>query len=209
MLGDEFKQVLAEGHFEGVTLGYCAINFPFRQAAVDAAGGRGLGVVTMNPLGGGLIPQQRRAAGFLRRPEDRSVVEAAIRFNISQPAITAALVGFTTNAAHGPGRARPWRTSSPTAQSTSTTMRGKLREPLRRPVHRLRLLPALPAGHGHPQDDGRLQPEAAGDRGPGPGQEIRPPQVALGAKDQPTRPHVRSAASARTAAPSTCPSWNA
>ncbi len=94
--GNELAQMLDESPFEGVTLGYCAINFPYRQQAVDAAGAKRLGVVTMNPLGGGLIPQNADKFDFLRGPQDDSVVEAALRFNISQPAITSALVGFSS-----------------------------------------------------------------------------------------------------------------
>jgi hypothetical protein len=97
MGGEELKDVLAEGVAEGVTLGYCAINFPLRQAAVDAAAASGLGVVTMNPLGGGIIPQNAERFQFLKGPEDRSVVEAAIRFNVSQPGVTCALVGFSND----------------------------------------------------------------------------------------------------------------
>ncbi|MFP4052546.1 MAG: aldo/keto reductase [Phycisphaerae bacterium] len=95
MHGPELKEVLAEGLVEGVTLGYCAINFPFRQEAVDAAGEMGLGVVTMNPLGGGIIPQHAERFAFLKDDGDESVVEAAIRFNVSQPNVTCALVGFS------------------------------------------------------------------------------------------------------------------
>ncbi|MFP4140512.1 MAG: aldo/keto reductase [Planctomycetota bacterium] len=95
MSGDELKDVLAEEVVEGVTLGYCAINFPLRQSAVDAAAEMGMGVVTMNPLGGGIIPQNAERFAFLKGPGDRSVVEAAIRFNVSQPNVTCALVGFS------------------------------------------------------------------------------------------------------------------
>lgn len=99
MLGDELGNLLRQvPEIEGVTLGYSAINFPFRQAAVDAAGALKRGVVTMNPLAGGIIPQHAARFDFLRGPRDRSVVEAAIRFNISQPAITCALVGFSDEA---------------------------------------------------------------------------------------------------------------
>ena len=94
--GEELAQVLGEGYFEGVTLGYCAINFPYRQRAVDAAEELDLGVVTMNPLGGGMIPDNADRFAFLQGSQDRSVVEAALRFNVSQPAITSALVGFST-----------------------------------------------------------------------------------------------------------------
>jgi predicted aldo/keto reductase-like oxidoreductase len=50
----------------------------------------------MNPLGGGLIPRNAARLAFLKGPQDRDVVQAAIRFNVSQPAITAALVGFSS-----------------------------------------------------------------------------------------------------------------
>lgn len=96
--GGELRTLLEEGVFEGVTLGYCAINFPFRQEAVDAAGRLNLGVVTMNPLGGGVIPQNAQRLDFLRASDDPTVVQAALRFNISQPAITSALVGFSSKA---------------------------------------------------------------------------------------------------------------
>ncbi len=94
--GDQLAQVLEEGYFEGVTLGYCAINFPYRQDAVQAAGRMGLGVVTMNPLGGGLIPQNAERFDFIRSGDDPTVVAAALRFNVSHPHITSALVGCTT-----------------------------------------------------------------------------------------------------------------
>jgi predicted aldo/keto reductase-like oxidoreductase len=94
--GDESTAVLDTGYFEGMTIGYNALNFPFRAKALEAAGQRKLGVVTMNPLGGGLIPSHPDRLGFIKGPKDRNLVEAAIRFNISQPAITAALVGFSS-----------------------------------------------------------------------------------------------------------------
>jgi predicted aldo/keto reductase-like oxidoreductase len=94
--GKDLRDLLAEGIFEGVTLGYCVLNFPYRQQAVDAAGRRRLGVMTMNPLGGGLIPRHAKRFDFIRASSDESVVAAAIRFNISQPAVTSALVGFKT-----------------------------------------------------------------------------------------------------------------
>jgi len=96
MPGGELAGVLEEGLVEGVTLGYCAINFPMRQEAIHAAGRLGLGVVTMNPLGGGVIPQNAERFDFIRDEHDESVVAAALRFNLSNPAVTTALVGFTT-----------------------------------------------------------------------------------------------------------------
>ncbi len=94
--GNELSDVLSEGYFEGVTLGYSALNFPYREKALATAHDMGLGVVTMNPLAGGLIPNNAERFDFLRGPQDASVVEAALRFNISNQAITSALVGFSS-----------------------------------------------------------------------------------------------------------------
>ncbi|HMB17041.1 MAG TPA: aldo/keto reductase [Pelovirga sp.] len=96
MNGDDLAEVLTSGYFSGVLLGYNAINFPYRQAAVEHAGNQGLGVITMNPLGGGLIPRNPQRFSFLRERQDQSVVSAALRFNLSHPSITSALVGFTS-----------------------------------------------------------------------------------------------------------------
>jgi predicted aldo/keto reductase-like oxidoreductase len=93
--GDQLGQVLREGPFEGVLLGYCAANFPYREPAVQLASERGMGVMTMNPLGGGLIPANPEKFDFIRGPHDETVVEAAIRFNVSNPNITSAVVGFS------------------------------------------------------------------------------------------------------------------
>ncbi|MFH0954082.1 MAG: aldo/keto reductase [Verrucomicrobiota bacterium] len=96
MSGDETARVIREGVFEGVTLGYSAINFPYRRRGLDAAAQAGLGVVTMNPLGGGVIPGHAERFDFIRGGGDPDVVTAALRFNLSHPAITSALVGFSS-----------------------------------------------------------------------------------------------------------------
>jgi hypothetical protein len=93
--GEDNASVLDSGLFEGITIGYNAINFPFRAKTLEAAAKHNLGVATMNPLGGGLIPRNAERLAFLKGPQDKDVVQAALRFNISQPAITCALVGFS------------------------------------------------------------------------------------------------------------------
>ncbi|MEA2063977.1 MAG: aldo/keto reductase [Gemmatimonadota bacterium] len=92
--GDEVEKVIDENIFEGVTLGYNAINFPYRQQALEAAARAGLGVVVMNPLGGGTIPANQDAFSFIRSREDQPMVEAALNFLWAHQSITAALVGF-------------------------------------------------------------------------------------------------------------------
>jgi predicted aldo/keto reductase-like oxidoreductase len=93
--GEDNAAVLDAGLFEGITIGYNAINFPFRAKTLEAAAKHNVGVATMNPLGGGLIPRNAQRLAFLKGPRDRDVVQAALRFNVSQPAITCALVGFS------------------------------------------------------------------------------------------------------------------
>ena len=94
MQGDDIQRVLDEEVFEGVTLGYNAINFPFRTQALRAAGTHQLGVVAMNPLAGGVIPQNAARFAFLEDGEPPSVVTGALRFVVGDPDVTAALVGF-------------------------------------------------------------------------------------------------------------------
>ncbi len=94
LAGDEIGKILEEKIFEGVTLGYNAINFPYRREAVTAAGEAGLGVVVMNPLGGGTIPQNPESFSFIRTRAEQSMLEAALGFLWSHREVTAALVGF-------------------------------------------------------------------------------------------------------------------
>jgi len=92
--GDEVQRVLEENIFEGITLGYNAINFPYREQGLKAAGRAGIGVVVMNPLGGGTITENPNEFSFIRTYEGQPMVEAALNFLWSHSEITSALVGF-------------------------------------------------------------------------------------------------------------------
>lgn len=83
-----------EGLFEGMLIGLNAANFPLRIQGVEAAARRGIGVVTMNTLGGGMLTKNAEHFQFLKGQNDESVLEAALRFNLSLPDVTVALVGF-------------------------------------------------------------------------------------------------------------------
>ena len=92
--GGEIRQMLDSGKFEGVLLGVNVLNFPYRWDGVTAAAEGGYGVVAMNPLAGGAIPQNEQELGFLAA-DGQTPTEAALRFAIACPQITVALVGFT------------------------------------------------------------------------------------------------------------------
>jgi hypothetical protein len=94
LIGDQIKELLKEEVFEGVLFGYSAYNFSIREKAFETISQRNLGCVVMNPLGGGLIPQNPEIFDFIKIREDQSVVDAALHFLFSHERITTALVGF-------------------------------------------------------------------------------------------------------------------
>jgi predicted aldo/keto reductase-like oxidoreductase len=98
MRGEDIAATLKEYPFEGVLLGYSAMNFAYRDKGVQAAAKLGRGVVVMNPLGGGIIPTHPDRFAFLKTREDETVVQGALRFLLSDPRITVSLVGFSSQA---------------------------------------------------------------------------------------------------------------
>jgi len=74
LIGDDIKELLMEGVFEGVLFGYSAYNFRVREKAFEAITAKDLGCVVMNPLGGGIIPQNPGLFEFLKTRKDETVV---------------------------------------------------------------------------------------------------------------------------------------
>lgn len=95
MNGDEITELLSAYPFDGILLGYFAMNFAYREKGLDAAKEKNIGVIVMNPLGGGLIPQNPEMFSFLKTRNDESVVQAALRFLINDNRINVSLVGFS------------------------------------------------------------------------------------------------------------------
>jgi len=93
LVGDEIKELLMEGVFEGVLFGYSAYDFKAREAAFHAVKAKKLGAVIMNPLGGGIIPQHPQRFAFLKRGDEK-IVAAALSFLWDHKDITNVLVGF-------------------------------------------------------------------------------------------------------------------
>jgi predicted aldo/keto reductase-like oxidoreductase len=98
LVGDEIRELLMEEVFEGVLFGYSAYNIRSREKAFEAIAARNLGCAVMNPLGGGLIPQNPDLFSFLLHPDDETVTQAALRFLFSHPRISTVLVGFSDTA---------------------------------------------------------------------------------------------------------------
>ncbi len=95
LTGKQIRGIVERKEFEGILLGVNILNFLYRWEGIEAAIKTGLGVVAMNPLAGGVIPQYEKNLGFLSG-ENETPTEAALRFCISCPQITVTLAGFTT-----------------------------------------------------------------------------------------------------------------
>ena len=97
LAGHDIRKMIANDKVEGVLMGVNMLNFPYRWDGVLACNEKNLGVVTMNPLGGGLIPQHEEQFKYLCQ-EGETATEAALRFNFAAPQITVTLNGFSTKA---------------------------------------------------------------------------------------------------------------
>jgi predicted aldo/keto reductase-like oxidoreductase len=94
LIGDQIRELLKEEIFEGVLFGYSAYNFSIREKAFQTISERDLGCAVMNPLGGGIIPQNADLFDFLKTHPGQDIVEAALHFLFAHKRITTALVGF-------------------------------------------------------------------------------------------------------------------
>lgn len=91
----EIIRIIESGLFEGVTLSLSPLNYSVMEPVLACAHKHQVGVVVMNPLGGGLIPQQKDYFTFLRHPGDSSTVQAALRYVYAHPAVKIVLSGMS------------------------------------------------------------------------------------------------------------------
>lgn len=96
MQGNDLEGAIEKDLFKGMLIGYNALNYRFRQTGIEAAYNKGMGVVVMNPLGGGLIPNNPDTFSYLTQGTDLNVAQAALRFVASHKEITITLAGCTT-----------------------------------------------------------------------------------------------------------------
>ncbi len=92
--GGDIRKVIEEDYFQGVTLGYSVINFPFREEGIKAAAEHNMGVVVMNPLGGGSITGNPDTFGFIRVRPEQDNLDGALHFLMNNENISVMLTGF-------------------------------------------------------------------------------------------------------------------
>ena len=98
MPGNELEKVIERNQFRGMLIGYNALNYKFRQKGIETAFKKGMGVVAMNPLGGGVIPSNPQLFSHLADGSNLTVPQAALRFVASHLEITIALSGISEKA---------------------------------------------------------------------------------------------------------------
>lgn len=94
--GAELEQIIRDGMFDGVTLGFNALNYRHRLEGLRLAGSKGMGIAIMNPLGGGLIP--RNPAYFQNLCQSGgTVVDGAIQFVAAHLEVSTILIGVSSD----------------------------------------------------------------------------------------------------------------
>jgi predicted aldo/keto reductase-like oxidoreductase len=88
-------KILDSGVFEGMTISYSLLNSAIMDEALDIAQKRDIGVVVMNPLGGGIIPQNRDFFSFACNDSESSTVQSALRFVKAHAAVKVVLTGVS------------------------------------------------------------------------------------------------------------------
>lgn len=93
--GDIMK-IIDSGAFEGITISYSVLNASLMRPVLDLAHKKDIGIAVMNPLGGGLIAQNRDYFSFICEENDNeNTVHAALRFVKAHPAVDVVLGGVS------------------------------------------------------------------------------------------------------------------
>jgi predicted aldo/keto reductase-like oxidoreductase len=84
-------KIIRSGFFEGIIISYSLLNYAGMEEVLTACREAGIGVITMNSLGGGLIPQNEEFFSFARYTAAETIAEGALRFISAHPEITCIL----------------------------------------------------------------------------------------------------------------------
>lgn len=90
---EDILKIIESKAFEGITISYSILNAVNMRPVLDAAHANDIGVIVMNPLGGGVIAQNEDYFSFVCRDEEESTVHAALRFVKAHPAVDIVLGG--------------------------------------------------------------------------------------------------------------------
>lgn len=92
---EDTVKIIQEGAFEGVLVSYSLLNFRENGIILETAQNKGLGVAIMNPLGGGIIPQNSKMFSSAIVDGDTDVSDSALKFVYANPAVSTVLCGIS------------------------------------------------------------------------------------------------------------------
>jgi predicted aldo/keto reductase-like oxidoreductase len=92
---DDTIKIMKSGIFDGITISYSVINQASMQPVLNHAEELNLGVISMNTLGGGLIPQNPDFFEFLKTDKE-TITQSALTYVYAHPQITTMLSGMRT-----------------------------------------------------------------------------------------------------------------
>ena len=86
-------RILKQNVFSGMMISMSVLNSTVMQPALEYAQEHDIGVIVMNPLAGGFIPQKKENFPFLCNEYEDNIIQSALRFVKSNPAIKAVIAG--------------------------------------------------------------------------------------------------------------------
>lgn len=90
----DIRKIIDCGAFEGITISYSMLSAANMLSVLDAAYAKDIGVAVMNPLGGGVIAQNKDYFSFACGEKDEgNTIHAALRFVKAHPAVDIVLGG--------------------------------------------------------------------------------------------------------------------
>ncbi|GHV55594.1 aldo/keto reductase [Synergistales bacterium] len=93
----ETIRIIESGAFEGVTISYSLLNGIAMQPVLDAAQANNVGVAVMNPLGGGIVPQNKEFFSFAQNGSENAV-QVALRYIAAHSAVQIVISGCSSEA---------------------------------------------------------------------------------------------------------------
>lgn len=96
MRPDDIIEVIDSGLFEFVLISCNLTNFLNMRRVLDRAWEKGVDILIMNPLYGGLIPENQELFEYAKIWKEETVVQAAVRALLSHPAVKCVLAGASS-----------------------------------------------------------------------------------------------------------------
>ena len=96
MRPDDIVEVIDSGLFEFVLISYHLLNFLDMRRVLDRAYEKGVDILVMNPLYGGVIPENQELFEYAKFWKEETIVQAAIRVLLSHPAVKCVLAGASS-----------------------------------------------------------------------------------------------------------------